>query len=250
MFDVPERGRAVDREVGKPRVAASRSGKRARVVRVTRSFETIRAIGLTRLARRSYDRRMNDARRQDLRRACRGDRDALSRLLARSERRLTGLARARLGDELRQKVRTSDILQSTYLDVVRSVGDFGGETEDEFVTWVGRIMENTIRDKRRYFAATKRQEPGGDTRIGPDRAEGALHSPSSVAAWGDDIGFLRAALARLSDDHREVIVRRMVKNESYADVAAALGRSELATRALLHRARGALLMELDRLRSG
>lgn len=187
----------------------------------------------------------------DLRHARGGDRAALDRLLERVQSRLKRLAEGRIGPGLRAKVRTSDVLQSTYLDVVRSVDKFEGDDEDAFVAWVARIMENNIRDKGKYFQARKRREPEGPTLSlnEADKMKLPGPTPSAEAVRAEDLLLVSRALDGLAEDYRKVIILRMVEGQSHKEIGDALGRTEAATRMLLSRARASLAIELERLRS-
>lgn len=192
-----------------------------------------------------------DGIKKELAKARSGDRKALDRLLETVEHRLRRLAEGRIGPGLRAKVRTSDVLQSTYLDVVKSVGRFEGDDEEAFVAWVARIMENNIRDKGKYFQARKRREPEGSTLPlnEADEVKTPGPTPSVEAVRAEDLVLVSKALEGLADDYRQVIILRMVEGRSHKEVGDLLGRSEAATRMLLSRARAALAMELERLRS-
>ena len=192
----------------------------------------------------------SDGFRNDLRKARSGDREALNRLLDRNQDRLLRLARTRIGTSLKARVRTSDVLQSTYLDVLKGVGEFDGDSEEAFVAWVGRILENNIRDKGKYFGAKKRRHVAavGDPE---DPGRGVLArtpTPSATAACSEDLLLVSRALESLPEDYRRVIMLRQVEGRSHKEAAAILERTEAATRMLLSRARAALALELDRLR--
>jgi RNA polymerase sigma-70 factor, ECF subfamily len=188
--------------------------------------------------------------RDDIQRAKHGDRDALNRVLSSAEDRLRRLAHSRLGPDLKRRVHTSDILQSTYLDVIQAVTTFAGDDLDDFVTWVGRLLENNIRDKRRFLDAMKRTTARQETppdgslvaRLGFERA-----TPSAEVAFNEDLFLFARALDHLTPDQRQVITLRKIKEESFAQVAETMGRSEEATRKLLSRALTALVLEMDRL---
>ncbi len=187
---------------------------------------------------------------EDLRLARAGDRGALDRLLEAVQDRVRGIAEGRLGPGLRARIRTSDVLQSTYLDVVKGVATFEGEDESEFVAWVARIMENNIRDKGKFFQARKRRDPAG----GPlpiDEAAGAEFdgpTPSVDAVRAEDLVLVSRALEELAEDHRRVIVMRMIEGRSHQEIAEEMNRSESAARMLLSRARAALALKLEGLR--
>lgn len=193
-----------------------------------------------------------DSIRLELVKARKGDRQALDRVLGQVQERLRRLAQGRMGPGLRAKVRTSDVLQSTYLDVVRSVDRFEGDDEEAFVAWVARIMENNIRDKGKYFQARKRRD--GDAPTVPlddnDTLRASLPTPSAQAVRAEDLVLVSRAMEHLEDDYRDVILLRMVEGKSHKEIGDALGRSEAATRMLLSRARAALSLELEKLRSG
>jgi len=180
-----------------------------------------------------------------------GDRRALDRLLETVHGRLRRLAEGRLGPGLRAKMRTSDVLQSTYLDVVKSVERFEGEDEEAFVGWVARIMENNIRDKGKYFQARKRRDPEGAT-LPLNEAEDVKTpgaTPSVEVVRAEDLVLVSRALEGLGEDYRQVIILRLIEGRSHKEVGELLGRTEAATRMLLSRARAALALALDRLRN-
>lgn len=178
--------------------------------------------------------------------ARRGDRDALDRLLGRHQDRLTRFVRMRVGRGLRGRVRTSDLLQSSLYEVVASIDDFRGETENEFLAWAGRIVDNTVRDKARFFEAAKR---AGEVPITSGSIlTGDAPSPSSWAAMREEADIVGQALDALSDDHREVLLMKFSEKLNHREIAEVLDRSEEATRILLWRARAALALELERRR--
>src|SRR5450830_880950 len=63
------------------------------------------------------------------------------------------------------------------------------------------------------------------------------HSPEAVAEWADDLSVaLLRLLEQLSPEERAAFLLRQVFDHDYADIAAALGKSEAACRQLVHRA--------------
>jgi RNA polymerase sigma-70 factor (ECF subfamily) len=185
-----------------------------------------------------------------LRRARAGDRDALGELLERAKPQLERAARAVLGEELRARVRTSDLLQSTYLEVLSSVQDFHGKTEAAFAHWVARILENNVRDAGKFHGAQRRakKKESSSTEVDflPARHPGT--SPSATAALSDELVLIGRALQRVPEDYRRVILLNLKPGANHVDTAQTLQRSVGATRVLLARARAALILELDRLR--
>jgi RNA polymerase sigma-70 factor (ECF subfamily) len=184
----------------------------------------------------------------DVRRAKSGDRSALNRLLERNQERLNRLAHRHLGPRLRLKVRTSDLLQSTYLDVFRGLAEFEGETEEAFVGWFGRIVERNIQDKVRYLAAQRRNPLREVSESKARRSPARGLSPSAQLAFVDELLLVGRAIDRLPAEYRRVIELKVVKGLDHREVAKKLGRTEVSARTLLARARAALLVGIDELR--
>lgn len=177
-------------------------------------------------------------------RARRGDRSALDRALRQVDGPMRTAANQHLTTPLRATLDTSDLLQTTYVDVVRSIDTFRGETEAAFRSWVRSILDNNARDKIRAAERSKRKAPVGD-RLDPDKLPSNAATPSRVALDAERIGLVGRALDGLEADYREVLVLRMIEGRDYEDVARALDRSVGATRMLYFRARAALALEID-----
>lgn len=177
-----------------------------------------------------------------------GDREALDRLLEHVGGRLRGIITQQLGPRMRGRLDASDILQSTYLNVVKSIGTFRGEGEAAFVGWVANIARNNIHDRTKYFLAEKRGGPEVGRKVleAEDRVVDPLPSPSSHAVRIEDLLLVSRALESLSDLHRRVIMMRLAEQASHKEIGDAIGKSEGATRMVLSRARMALALEMDR----
>jgi RNA polymerase sigma-70 factor (ECF subfamily) len=184
---------------------------------------------------------------EDLRRARQGDRHALDRVLDAIQGRLRALAERRLGPRLRARVRTSDVLQSTFLDVVRSLHRFDGDDMDQFVAWSSRIMENNIRDEDKYFQALKRNDATGAPLelTAANDLPASRGNPREEVPRGEDLLVVLGALEHLPRDYRRVILLRVGEGLSHREVATILGRSESAVRMLLSRARASLALTLE-----
>lgn len=192
---------------------------------------------------------MSGTPRDDIRKARTGDREALNRLLVRVHGRVTRRALTRLGPALQARLRISDLVQSTYLDVVRYIGEFDGESDDAFAAWVGRILENNIRDKRRFYAASKRAtDPAGPQEI-EDASATLRGNPSEDAAVEDELRLVNRALEELPAHYQEIIRLRIMQGRRYDEIGSRLGRTASSARVLLARARAALILRIDRLRA-
>ena len=182
-------------------------------------------------------------------RARAGDHGALEELLDSVQDRLEAVARAGLGARLREKVHASDILQSTYVQVLKSIPGFRGASEEEFAEWVVRILQRTIRNRARYFRAGRRdqgREGARDADTVPDQAP----DPSGMASLSEELILIGRAMSTLSKDYRRILTLHLDPHQTHQRTAEIMGRSEGASRVLLARARAALLIAMDRERRG
>lgn len=156
-----------------------------------------------------------------------GARHEFETLVRRHNQRLFRAARA----ILRSDVEAEDVLQQTWLEVYRHLGQFRGESQ--FTTWATRIAVNAAlaHARKQPVVAEVVDEPDART---PDEA-----------VENQQLGkILERCLAMLPQGNREVMVLRDVLELDTAETAAALGLSEEAVRVRLHRARSAVAASL------
>lgn len=171
---------------------------------------------------------------------------------------LRGYVRARLGEKLRSKETSQDLVQSICREVLGDLDGFEDRGGTSFRDWLLRTAENKIVDKVRFWARERRTS---DHEVPLDAAESestddarllaqvySLASPSQAAVAREELARLERAFRELPDDYRAAIVLSRVHGLSGAEIAAKLGRTEGATRTLLSRAlaRLAMVMEGDR----
>jgi RNA polymerase sigma-70 factor (ECF subfamily) len=114
------------------------------------------------------------------------------------------------------------------------------------MAWLARIAENEIRDRADYHHRQRRdaaREVPLDDGAAPPRA--SVRSMSSRLILDERTLRLEAALERLSEDHRRVIVLRKLEERSWREVADRMGRGEDACRMLLARAMKVLTLEME-----
>lgn len=110
------------------------------------------------------------------------------------------------------------------------------QPEAQFRTWLFRIASNAALDalrRRRVVAFAPLDETPEVAADEPDPAK-RVELKQRVAA-------LEASLAKLSAEHREVLLLREVENMSYDEIGAVLSLSEGTVKSRLARARAALL---------
>jgi RNA polymerase sigma-70 factor, ECF subfamily len=144
--------------------------------------------------------------------------------------------RGRIG----QQGQAEDLLQDVYLAALQGIGRFRGRTHGEFIVWLLRIAHAMVADhlRRRY------RHPEVTL---PDL--GIAVDTQATLDWRQELREISAALGRLTDDQREVVLMRHVVGMDLMDTARALGKNVGSVKALHHRALAALsriLAEGDR----
>jgi RNA polymerase sigma-70 factor (ECF subfamily) len=165
------------------------------------------------------------------------------------------LARARLDPRLAAKLDPSDVVQQTLLEAHKEQDAFRGGTRGELAAWLRQILARNLANALRDFRRDKRD-------VGRERALDAVIADSSarVEAWlaaeqsspsdraeqQEDAARLAAALERLPEAQREVVVLRHLHGWSLHDIARHVGRSRSAVAGLLHRGLQQVRNELQR----
>jgi RNA polymerase sigma-70 factor, ECF subfamily len=183
-----------------------------------------------------------------------GSKEALGQALDRCRHYLLDVARQSLGPALRAKGGASDLVQETYLEAHRQFPNFEGASEAQLRAWLRcLLMHKAAQLGRRYRGTRKRQLsreiPFGvvDSLSGhPSQIAARNPSPSVQVIADEQLGQLSAAIARLADDHRQVVNLRYLQGLSFEEVGQRLGRSADAARMLWARAVEKLKLELYR----
>lgn len=163
-----------------------------------------------------------------------GDRRAYDRLFALHADRARMFIRARLGGKLRQAADSEDVLQEAYLAAFRDFGNFAWTDESAFSKWLFRIADNRIRDIADREGAQKRQV----VELPVDDPTG----PVTAADRREQRDRLSGAIAKLTEEHREVVLLRYFEGLSAEETGVLMNRSPGAIRKLAARA----LAELGR----
>ncbi len=186
-----------------------------------------------------------------------GDPSALNQLCGVYTERVRWMIRLRLGKELRPKLESIDLAQDALMHALRGLDRFTYKDEGDFVRWLAKIAENTLRDNLDKQYAHKRdirKEVRVD-HVGPvtgGRPENRLipiqaTTPSVIASNREDIERLDLALDTLAPEYRDVIVQTKLEGLSYREIAEKLGKSPDAVRMLVARAMAALTTAFRRL---
>jgi RNA polymerase sigma factor (sigma-70 family) len=153
-----------------------------------------------------------------LTRARGGDRSALDELFARYLPNLRRWARGRLPAWARDLADTQDLVQDALLETFKHVDGFEHRGQGALQAYLRQAILNRIRNELKR-AGRRPVATGLDTELAD-----LNQSPLEAAIGAEAIARYDAALARLSEDDRELVVARLELDLSYLDVADATGR--------------------------
>lgn len=173
-----------------------------------------------------------------LRRASQHDEEAVGVLLERHLPALRAFVRLKAGGVLLDKESCSDLAQSVCRDVLEQADRFRFGGEAEFRRWLFTTAMRKIADRAEHWRAQKRD--AGRERAGLDEQElrglAAFYTPSSHAVAREELARVEAAFALLAPEKQEVVLMARLMGMSHAEIAAAVGKSEVAVRSILSRA--------------
>jgi RNA polymerase sigma-70 factor (ECF subfamily) len=137
-----------------------------------------------------------------------------------------------------------DATERTFLSALSAIDRFSDDGAT-FRSWLFRIAHNQLANTLRA-RSRQRVEP----LHGVPEPASTGGDPSRLAGLADDARRLRAAVASLSEDRRQVVILRFVDGLSAREIGVVLGRSEGAIRVLQHRALRELAAHLEAASSG
>jgi RNA polymerase sigma-70 factor (ECF subfamily) len=175
-------------------------------------------------------------------------------LLERYRKYLKALVRVQLHRSLAGRADASDLVQETFLRAYEQFAQFRGATEAQLVGWLRSILASRLSKLvRRHTSARRSVELERRLTDELDRSSMALDralvlpdsTPSEKAVRTERVVLLASAIEDLPDDYRSVILLRHVEGLSYADVAAAMGRSVDSVKKLWVRALARLKRDME-----
>src|SRR5215813_10273798 len=145
----------------------------------------------------------------------------------------------------------SDIVQEIFLKVFRNIGGFKGEAA--LKTWIFKIAFSEILNRLRWWKRRRRfatvsldDQPNGNGTGHARTLASSSPTPEQVLQSKEQEAAIQQALARLSSDHRSIIVLRDIEGFSYNEIADVLGVSVGTVKSRLARARADLKKSLMR----
>jgi RNA polymerase sigma-70 factor (ECF subfamily) len=154
-----------------------------------------------------------------------GDRDAFGRLYARYANEVSRFVTSRTGD----RVLADDLTSETFLRALRRIDSVSYQGRDPGA-WFTTIARNLVLD---HVKSSRYQldRPTADITDADDRND----SPEQAVIRRDTAAEVRRHVAELPADQQECIRLRYLDELSVAEVAAVMGRSDSAVKALTHR---------------
>lgn len=170
-------------------------------------------------------------------RARAGDREAAGELVRSVEEPVRTIIRRRLGPELRQRVDTDDIFQSTVLASLDELAGFRYQGEQAFIAWLAGVAERRIVTAARRHRAAKRDVRREHVAADADRVAGQFTSPTQGAVRSEVTKDIQRAVNALPRDERQAVLLHSYEGLGFGEVAQQMGLTDKhAARRLFQRA--------------
>jgi RNA polymerase sigma-70 factor (ECF subfamily) len=175
-----------------------------------------------------------------------GDESAFLEIMGRHQSRIFAAAMSLLHNH----ADAEEITQDTFMRAHRGLSRFRGDSS--LATWLHRIAVNLARNRYWYFFRRCRHATLSlDAALG-DESESRFSDllsapdadPSQENSRNEFIEAVKASMERLEPSHRRILMMRSVLDQSYEDIAAALGINVGTVKSRIARARERLRRRL------
>lgn len=151
---------------------------------------------------------------------------------------------------LRNTQDAEEVTQDAFIRAHRGLVNFRGESA--FSTWLYQIATNLARNRYWYWWRRKRdktvsfdQPVGNDTETTLAEVFPAeVETPDDITVTQEFVDRIGQAMEKLGAKHREILILRNVKNQSYEEIAEILGISVGTVKSRIARARESLRAKL------
>ncbi|MFM7243259.1 MAG: sigma-70 family RNA polymerase sigma factor [Planctomycetaceae bacterium] len=168
-----------------------------------------------------------------------GDADAINRLLERHRTAIRRMIDHRMDRVIERRVDASDIVQDVMIEANRRLGDYLANPTMPFRLWLRHMARDRLIDAhRRHRVAASRsldrevplathdaESSGGD---GFAAVADRELTPAAAATWHELERRFAAAVERLDDDDRRIVLLRHFEHLSTAEAAEVLGLTKPA----------------------
>lgn len=180
----------------------------------------------------------------------------VERLIERHLPTLHAFVRLRAGAGLLRYESSSDLAQSVCRELLDHRARYRHRGDSEFRRWLYTTASRKIANRYAYYHAQKRDVAKAAPERPAPRASDAsdagllaacrtLSTPSRKLIASEEIARIEAALERLPEERREIILLSRMGGLTHREIAEHMGRTELACRLLLHRALAELAEHLE-----
>jgi RNA polymerase sigma-70 factor, ECF subfamily len=180
-----------------------------------------------------------------------GDLELLGHALDSCRDYLLLIAARGLDADLIAKGGASDLVQDTLLGAYRDFSAFNGCSRAELLAWLRKILRNNLAVHRRRYRGTRKRQISREVPIAGLSGLDARHvlpcdsaTPGGAAVRREQVTALMAALGRIPEDYRRVVVWYQYDRLTFDEIGQRLGRSAEAVRKLWSRALIRLTEEL------
>jgi RNA polymerase sigma-70 factor (ECF subfamily) len=184
-----------------------------------------------------------------------GDRASLQQLLWDHYDRLIGFITPRLSGNLQRLIAIEDVVQETFIQAIRDIGNCQATSEQSFAAWLSAIAEHRLHD---MIKGMYRQKRGGDRRqveaLVSASGRGLVElvelvsdhrsTPGRQLTRQEAIQALQIGIAALPDDQREAVRLRYLEGKSIEQTAEEMARTTAAVNGLVRRAKESLRVTL------
>jgi RNA polymerase sigma-70 factor (ECF subfamily) len=166
-----------------------------------------------------------------------GDRSAFSLLVQRYQDRLFAAMLQVTGSS----EEAEDVVQDAFVRAFLKLDTF--QNNSQFFTWLYRIAFNSALSRIRRRRGTTSLDQARET-VGEEPVD-SIGAPDERMLRDERVRMVQAALQRLSEDHRAILVLREMEDYAYEDIAEILQISIGTVRSRLSRARSQLRVVLE-----
>ena len=152
------------------------------------------------------------------------------------------LAQGQIPRDLRQKMDASDVVQETLLEAYQKRDQFRGTSDGELASWLRTMLNYNLIDAIRGMYRGKRD---ARRELAQPAENSALNlaslfvaddtSPSQGMDRDERAARVAMALQKLPETQRNAIILRYCDGKSLAEIAAAVGKSQVAAAGLVKR---------------
>ena len=169
-----------------------------------------------------------------LRRAANGDQQAANRLFDMHRDRLKRMVRLRISPRLQRRIDESDVLQESYLEIIKRLDEYLQNPRLPFFLWLRHMTALKLIELHRRHLGTQNRDAGRELSLHggaipaassvalAEQLLGKLTSPSQAAVKAEMRIRLQEALNSMDDVDREVLALRHFEQLSNAETAEVL----------------------------